>query len=56
MNNSKDSKNVNKKEYCDEVQVKHIGETEIKLIQNAYKKDFEIFGYDMNNVDIPYNH
>ena len=36
------------------VQLWNIGENEMKLIQNAYKKDFEIFGYDMNNITLKY--
>ena len=49
------SKNKNRYTDCKEIQLYNIGEYEMKLIQNAYKKDFEMFGYDINDTNFTYH-
>ena len=50
------SKNKNQHTDCNETQLYNIGEYELKLIQNAYKRDFEMFGYDINDININFTY
>ena len=43
-----------KDDYCEEVQIRNLGENELSRVQNAYRRDFELLGYDIDATDIYY--